>query len=261
MTVATSTFRTAYAAAFHSFLARGTNEEDLHAAYELGRDAVARDLGLLDLALVHHEVLAAEIESEDAGDARSIARAAADFQVEALSAYEMVRRGFGEALEAVAVERRQAAVLRRLSTLLADASLAAYTRSSVEEVLQLVVEQAAELTDAACCVACASVPGVDRAATAACSEGAGFDVTMVAQDALAAVSHRQDPSGAVSVETSAVPGGVLAAPLLALDGRPIGVVALVAHPVRRFGELDSALLVHIAQMTAAAVERSARYAR
>ena len=41
-----------------------------------------------------------------------LTRAAADFLLEVLSAYEMVRRGLAETLETVAVERRQAAILR-----------------------------------------------------------------------------------------------------------------------------------------------------
>ena len=93
------------------------------------------------------------VGAPDDRDAEAVIHAAADFQMEALSAYEVIRRGFAETVDAIAIERRQAAMFRRLSEILSDTSLASRSRSSLTEVLQLVVEQARELTDAECSVA------------------------------------------------------------------------------------------------------------
>ena len=63
----------------------------------------------------------------------------------------MVQRGIREVHEAAALERRQADLLRQLSNFLADASLALGASDSLEEMLQLVAEQARELTRAETC--------------------------------------------------------------------------------------------------------------
>ena len=65
----------------------------------------------------------------------------------------------------------------------------------------------------------------------------------------------------VYVETRYAPAGVVAVPLTALDGQAIGVLAVEPEAERAFTELDKALLVHIAQMTAAALERATPYRR
>ena len=56
---------------------------------------------------------------------------------------------------------------RQLSTFLADASLALDASGSLEEMLQLVAEQARELGGADCCVATVAVEGRPRIAEAA----------------------------------------------------------------------------------------------
>ena len=135
-------------------VSRAGSETALRAAYELGREAVVQELTLLELGLTHHEVLLETlVGAPDDRDAEAVIHAAADFQMEALSAYEVIRRGFAETVDAIAIERRQAAMFRRLSEILSDTSLASRSRSSLTEVLQLVVEQARELTDAECSVA------------------------------------------------------------------------------------------------------------
>ena len=254
-------FSAAYADAFRAYLDDET-ETALRAAYELGRQAVARELGLLDLALAHHEALLAELaDSPERQDPERITRAAADFLLEAIAAYEMVRLGFAEAVEAVAFERRQAAMLRQLSTLLADASLAVHGQSSIEEVLQLVVEQALELTHATWCLAFApSGPG-DPSLALAHTGSAPPAPQDIALEAFAAVAVGAESINVVHVGTSPGPAGAFAVPMRALDGQPIGVLAVAAQAERPFTDLDKALLVHIAQMTAAAVERATRYRR
>jgi GAF domain-containing protein len=251
-------FKPAYARAFHTFLG-DESEASLRVAYELGRQAVARRLGLLDLAHAHHEALLAELEdASEREDPRRITRAAADFLLEAIAAYEMVRLGFAEAVEAVAFERRQAAMLRQLSTLLADASLAAHGRSSIEEVLQLVVEQARELTHAAWCLACVPSGVGDPSPTVAHTGSAPPALGDVARAALAGAVGAES-TDIVHVETSHEQAGIVAAPLTSLDGQPFGVLAVAPWAERPFTDLDKALLVHIAQMAAAAVERATRY--
>lgn len=259
MTAVTARFRAAYRRALRAFLDDGT-ETSLRAAYELGRDAVTHELGLLDLVHTHHEVLFAELEaSPQRDDAREIIRAGADFLLEALSAFEMVRRGFTEAREAVISERRQAAMLRQLSTLLADASLVVHARSSVREVLQLVAEQARELTHARWCLASAASVLGDPSRTSAHAGTAPGDLDELARAAFAAVAPDTAPTHVVSFETRAGGSGGVAAPLTALDGRPIGVLAIGSRAGLPFSELDKAMLVHVAQVTAAAIERAARY--
>lgn len=259
MTAVTARFRAAYRRALRAFLDDGT-ETSLRAAYELGRDAVTHELGLLDLVHTHHEVLFAELEaSPQRDDSRQMIRAGADFLLEALSAFEMVRRGFTEAREAVISERRQAAMLRQLSTLLADASLVVHARSSVREVLQLVAEQARELTHARWCLASAASVLGDPSRTSAHAGTAPGDLDELAREAFAAVAPDTGPTHVVSFETRAGGSGGVAAPLTALDGRPIGVLAIGSRAGLPFSELDKAMLVHVAQVTAAAIERAARY--
>lgn len=258
MNAAAAGFRCEYARAFRAFL-EDEAERSLRAAYELGREAVAREVGLLDFAQAHHEALLAELaDASEPEELRRVGRAAADFLLEALSAYEMVRRGFTEALEVVALERRQAAMLRQLSSLLADASLAVHARSSIREVLQLVAEQARELTGAAWCVACGANGVEDAGATVAHAGSVPPALPGLARELVAAVEGT-DSTCVVHVEARLAPVRSIAVPLTALDGRLIGVLAVAPEDDRAFSELDKALLVHIAQMTAAAVERAARY--
>ena len=231
---AAAQFRTAYRSALAAHLA-DRSERGLRAAYELGRDAVERHLSVLDVASVHHEGLIAVLRSSsDGDDIEAAMQAAADFFVESLSAFEMVQRGFGEAREAAILERRHAEILRQLSNLLADPSLAFGASESLEEMLQLVAEQARELTNARYCGATAALPA-----------GAGrIDVA----------SHADD--GSTRASTSR-----LSAPLTALDGLELGSIELVDKADGDFTELDEAILVHVAQMAAAALERARLYQR
>jgi phosphoserine phosphatase RsbU-like protein len=229
---AAAQFRTAYRSALAAHLA-DRSERGLRAAYELGRDAVERRLSVLDLASVHHEGLIAALRSSsDGDDIEAVTQAAADFFAESLSAFEMVQRGFSEAREAALLERRKAQIVRQLSNLLADASLALGASESLEEMLQLVAEQARELTSARYCRATAAFPA-----------GAGrIDVA----------SHADDGS-------TRAPTSRLSAPLTTLDGRELGSIELVDKADGDFTELDEAIVVHVAQMAAAALERARLY--
>src|SRR5512132_790237 len=93
----TGPFRAAYASALRSHL-RDPTESSLHGAYELARDAVSRQLSVLDLAVAHQEALLGALEeAAGAAEVERIVRAAGDFFLEGLSTYEMVQRGFREA--------------------------------------------------------------------------------------------------------------------------------------------------------------------
>ena len=261
MTVHAPAFREAYSRAFEAFL-DAESEKARRDAYELGREALAQGMTLLELALTHHDVLLETLDAApDARDAEAVLHAAADFQIEALSAYEVIRRGFGEAVDAIAVERRQAAMFRRLSGILADTSLAGRSRTSLTEVLQLVVEQARELTSAECSVARAALGWITPPLTVTSSMAASSWPERLATDAFQAVSNGADSTRALRVDAPGFAGEVLAAPLLALDGRVFGVVAIAGTGPRRFRDLDDAVLVHLAQMAAAALERAALYHR
>ena len=260
--------RRSYAAGLQAYL-RDSNERTLRAAYELGREAVTRELDVLDLALVHHEALAAALRAADADDLERVTRSAGEFLLDSLSAFEMIRRAYAEARDAAAFERRQASMLRQLSSLLADASLALDASGSFEEMLRLVAEQARELTHAACCVA----------ALAGADEGGEIEVAIFEEDdehAAAFVRSAELRALARIVESAARPvrmsrdqlaahpasrhvqavGGWLAAPLTTLDERQIGWIQLFASDDAHFTEIDEAVLAHLAQMTSATVERA-----
>jgi transcriptional regulator with GAF, ATPase, and Fis domain len=274
-------FRTAYGSALAGHLA-DRSEGGLRAAYELGRDAVERRLSVLDLAAVHHDGLVAALRgSSDPEEIEAITRAAADFFLESLSAFEMIQRGFSEAQEAARVERRHAEMLRQLSNLLADASLALGASDSLEEMLQLVAEQARELTGARYCLATAALgatDGVIKAASYADAEDARWSALLESGSLANVYSHARSPRGSVRVtrEELRQPSRVealvakereralpswLSAPLTALDGREFGSIELLDKSGDDFTELDEAVLVHLAQMAAAALERARLYQR
>jgi hypothetical protein len=229
-----ATFRVAYFAALRSHL-DDPSEATLRTAYELGRDAVAGKLSVLDLAAVHHNALAAALSNEpNAAGAEQIIRAAADFYIESLSAFEMVQRGFREAREAAQLEQRHAVLLRQLSNLLADASLAFDASGSLEEMLRLVAEQARELTRAKRSRVLATVQGRSRP----------LEITSSSDGEAEPVGSQPES---------------LVAPLVTLDGREFGSIEVSDRENGDFREVDQAVLVHVAQMASAAFERAQHY--
>jgi serine phosphatase RsbU (regulator of sigma subunit)/anti-sigma regulatory factor (Ser/Thr protein kinase) len=130
-------FRADYAAAFDEYLER-TGESGLELAYELGRKAVTGGLSLLDLAGVHHGVLADCLRRASPDQVGRISRAASDFFVESLGTFEMASRGFQEAHETAQLQARHASQLRGL----AEASLAVNSTLSTDEMLDLVTQSA-----------------------------------------------------------------------------------------------------------------------
>ena len=173
------------------------------------------------------------------------------------------------------VERRHATILRRLSTFLADASLGLDAADSLDEMLHLVAEHAREVIGAEFCVAGLRLAdGGERTLEAVAPEqGARRD--LVDASRLASLYHRiSPPSGSLRMTGTDLarqapveagepgkptPRGWLAASLTALDGRELGLIQLFDKRDADFSELDEAVLVQLAQMAAAAVERAQLY--
>ena len=234
MTEDVNGFRDRYTSALKGHV-RGPDEAALRTAYELGREAVARELTIVDLAALHHEALIAALAESAPSEASAVTEAARDFFVESLSAFEMVARGFRDARDAALLEQRHAAVLRQLSNFLADASLALDAANSFEEMLQLVVEQARELLDATRAYARLTVGEED---------GETIEALSAAEEGAAATGEAG-----------------LSAPLVAWDGRQLGKIEVFDKTNGVFGDADAAVLLHVAQMASAAVERAQLYRR
>ena len=264
-----------YGAALAAYL-RDASEENLRAAYELGRQAVGRHLSVLDLAVAHHEALSSCFAGAfDVTTLPESLSAAGDFFLESLASFEMVQRGLGEARQAIRAERRQIALSRQLSSFLADATLASDGSESLEEMLQLVAEQARELVGAECCTATLIVKGGSRGVDAASflESEPRWKPFVRWLDPIAIFEFVRSRRGSVRVgadELGRLPffasadihrpvHGWLAASLTALDGSELGVIQAFDKHDGSFTRDDEAALVHLAQMVSAAVERSAPY--
>ena len=266
-------FRAAYASALADYLA-DPSESSLRIGYELGREAVSRRLSVLELAVAHQEALVSVlVGASGSTETQQVTRAAGDFFLESLSSFEMVQLGFREAQEAARLERRQIEMSRQLSTFLADASLA-IEAFSLEEVLRLVAEQARELVDAECCVATVAAAGRPRVAEAASYSEADRRWPGFVQWLDLFALYRVIRLGGGSVrstdeELAALPPfrtvghrpleGWLAASLTALDGSELGAIQVFDKQDGSFTESDEAVLIHLAQMASAAVERARLY--
>lgn len=204
-------------------------EATLRDAYELGRAGIDLELTVLDLAIAHHEALRPPLRSTPPDEVDDLLVAAADFLAEALTASEMVRRGYVEIREAERRQREDAALVRRLSALLADTALAAHGGDAVAEVIQLVAEHARELTGAAGC--------------AVAVEGRGW------LEAMEGVSLDDELD-----RRSTSPDVVI--PLTSLDGSRLGRIELWTAAPGGFSELAQALADHLAQMASAALDRA-----
>jgi hypothetical protein len=268
-------FRAEYASALADYLG-DRSEGSLRVAYELGREAVSRQLSVLDLAVAHQEALLSALAGTSSrAETQYVTGAAGDFFLESLSSFEMVQRGFGEAREAARLERRQTEMSRQLSTFLADVSLALTASDSLEEMLRLVAEQARELVVADCCVVTVALEGQPRTA-----EGASYPeddrrwTTFIRWlDLLATYRLVRQSGGSARIageQLARLPAfrtasiepplqGWLAAELTALDGSELGAIQLFDKQGGRFTVDDEAALVHLAQMTSAAVERARLY--
>ena len=80
-----------YAEALHAYVS-GAGEAALTRAYELGRTAAGAGLGILDVAMLHHDALARLPPPTAAG--RAPVEMAAQFLSESLSPFEMTLRSY-----------------------------------------------------------------------------------------------------------------------------------------------------------------------
>lgn len=233
-------FGASYRAGFHDHVV-SAGERSLRAAYELGRVAVGRGLSLLDLAEVHHEALWSEIRLESV-DAEAVVRAAGEFFLESVSAYEMVRRGFEEARQTALLQGSHLDMLRQLSDFLADTSLVSDAPGSLEEVMRLIAEHARELIGARLCVV--SLTDDRRPLRASSYSPDDDDQTgKVEADHLSAVASFPN-----------APEERIRAALSSLDGKELGSLELFDKE-DGFTAVDKATLVHLSQVASAAVER------
>ena len=85
-----------YRAAFQRYLPQ-RSEAALTLGYQLGRQAIAQDVSLLDLVDVHHLVLTEILEDTPEADARDVTAAAAEFLREVLSTFDMAHRSLPSA--------------------------------------------------------------------------------------------------------------------------------------------------------------------
>ena len=108
-----------YASAFSAYL-RDRGEQGLGAAYDLGREAVAAHLSVLDLAEAHHAALRGVLEAGSAPPTDATLQAAEAFLRESLSIFESVHRGYTEVQQVARLEHEHVMQLRAL----ADASVA-----------------------------------------------------------------------------------------------------------------------------------------
>jgi hypothetical protein len=269
MTAKADPFATAYVSAFDVYL-RDRDERALRAAYEVGRDAVGAGRSVLDLATIHHQALLEALRSNSGREAEEVATAAGEFFLESLSAFEMVQRGFRESREAAVAEKRQTAMLRQLSGFLADTSLALDGPGALEEVLHLVAEHAREFAGASWCLARVVLDEDSRPVLALASADPSSPPSADLETLYKLTEHDEpedmaDLGGKPSwIALARLFGldrpfdGRLVAPLTALDGRPLGMIQLLDKR-GGFSEVDEAMVLHLAQMAAAAVERARLY--
>jgi len=213
-----------YSAAFTAYLADG-GESALGAAYDLGREAVAAQLSVMDLAEAHHAALRASQVHDDATLAL-----AADFLRESLSTFETVHRGYLEVQEVARLEHEYVEQLRAL----ADASVAINLSLTVEAILQLTADAAREVLHTA------------RAT-----------VAVVAPD------PRLRPLTATSPPR--LGGGDpqparLQAQLMG-RGKELGMVEVIDEHEREFTPRDEAVLTQLAQLASVAISNAQLYDR
>lgn len=105
----------AYKAILQEYLAR-TDEDTLFRAYQLGHEAVAKGLGVLDIADIHQRVLDSLTHEMTAPDEiTTVINQAHTFFREILSSFEMIHRGFREST--ATVEELEARVQQRTTLL------------------------------------------------------------------------------------------------------------------------------------------------
>jgi GAF domain-containing protein len=235
---------------------------------------------VLDLAVAHQELILDRVRlSSDSTGHDELVRAAGEFFLESVSAFEVLQRALREVRETALVERRHATMLRHLSSFLADASLAFDASGSLDELLQLVAEHAREITGAERCAVRLMLDENAPIIEALAAEQPEATLGSQLDDLAALYRVLAPPSGAVRMTATELdrhraehalsepavgvwkPRAWLASPLTALDGRQLGLIQAFDKENGEFSELDEATLMQLAQMASAAIERTQLYRR
>jgi hypothetical protein len=217
-----------YAAAFTAYLA-ARGERELGAAYDIGRQAVAAHLSVLDLAEAHHAALRAAL-GDGNWPPEATLQAAADFLRESLSIFESVHRGYSEVREVARIEHEHVEQLRAL----ADVSVALNSSLTVEEILRLTVEAARDLI------------GGSRAMIAVFAPDPRLRP-------LTATSPTEPSDGEPEPARSAV--------RLTGRGSELGMLEVVDRRDRVFTERDDTILTQLAQLASVAISNAQLYER
>ena len=105
----------AYAQALRDYV-RGAGEDALLRAYQVGRDTLTGGLGVLELAMLHQQVLVEVLGELAVSEHARAARSAAEFLAEALAPFEMSRLGLrGRIEEHERIERLKNEFIARVS--------------------------------------------------------------------------------------------------------------------------------------------------
>jgi len=218
-----------YATAFTAYL-HDRGEQGLGAAYDLGREAVAAHLSVLDLAEAHHAALRGVLEEGTSPPTDATLQAAEAFLRESLSIFESVHRGYTEVSEVARLEHEYVQQLRAL----ADASVAINASMTVEEILQLTADTARKIV-------------------------AGERATV----AVAAASARLPPLTATSPpQLSAGPANPARLSARLVDrGNDLGAIDVVDRSGREFGPRDRAILDQLAGLASVAISNRRLYDR
>src|SRR6478735_2584461 len=207
---------TRYSQAFAAYLSN-RSEEALGAAYDLGREAVAAQLSVLDLADAHHDAL----QAAGGGDPQMI-EAAANFLRESLSMFETVHRGYLEVQEVARLEHEYVEQLGAL----ASASVAINSSLTVEAILQLTADTARSILRAGRATVAVLAPDPRlRPLTATSPPRLGGG----------------DPNPARLTAT------------LAGRGKELGMLEVTDLPQREFSARDAAMLTQLAQLASVAI--------
>jgi serine phosphatase RsbU (regulator of sigma subunit) len=216
-----------YREAFAAYLSN-RGEQALGAAYDLGREAVAAHLSVLDLADAHHDALRAALA--DGPPSEDALEAAEEFLRESLSTFETVHRGYLEVQEVARLEHEHVEQLRAL----ADASVAINLSLTVEEILQLTADTARRIV------------GVARATVA-----------------ILAPDPRLRPLTATSPPR--LGGGEMEPSRLSARltgrGRELGMLEVIDAHDREFNARDHAILTQLAQLASVAISNAQLYER
>jgi hypothetical protein len=229
---------------------------------------------VLGTVLLLRDVLARALFLRHQGDPELLGRVLDVYEPAANRIAVIVGVSFVEERERVIREqqaaiRERAEMLHRLSTFLADASLALDVPGSLEEILQLVAEHTRELFAAARCRAeihdgttidahAEAAPGTEPVAVAPTEVAAlyaavapGRRSLRMSSAELAAEPARRTLEGAGHRVRSM--RSWLVASLCATDGNEVGLIQAFDKREGEFTHLDEEVLVQLAQMAAAAV--------